>query len=244
MSEFSDLAQELAMGCRILAEQEIIDAYGHLSARYPGREDAFVINRGMSPALAQAEDFIALDFEGKVLEGNGFPNAEWPIHACIYQARADVGSVLHSHSDLSRIFSLSPVKLRGLVMQQAAEWFNPLPLYLDPALINTTTRGDKLAATLGQESAVLLRGHGDAVVGSDVRDSAMRSVRLRMNARVMHGVLSHGGEPNYWTREEADAWMERMHQHLSPQAAAALVNREWDYYVSRVDGRLKGLLHL
>jgi hypothetical protein len=50
MSEFSDLAQELAMGCRILAEQEIIDAYGHLSARYPGRDDVFVINRGMSPA--------------------------------------------------------------------------------------------------------------------------------------------------------------------------------------------------
>src|SRR3990170_4772636 len=105
------MSADLTVGCRILAEQEIIDAYGHISARYPGRDDCFIISRGMSPALAQPDDFIALDFEGKVVEGNGFPNAEWPIHASIYQARSDVQSVLHSHSELSRIFSLSPVKL-------------------------------------------------------------------------------------------------------------------------------------
>lgn len=242
MSGLTDLSADLTVGCRILAEQEIIDAYGHISARYPGRDDCFIISRGMSPALVQPEDFIALDFEGKAVEGNGFPNAEWPIHASIYNARADVHGVLHSHSELSRIFSLSPVKLRGVVMQDTSQWFDGLPVYLEPGLINTTERGDALARVLGTGSAALLRGHGDVIVGSTVRDMVTRSVALRTNAKILHGVLSHG-EPNYWTREEAERWTEPMHQHLTPEARAGLTNRLWDYYVARIDGRLHRMLN-
>src|SRR5690349_3212231 len=107
--DYRELAERMTIGCRILAEQEIIDAYGHLSARLPGSDSLFVMSRGMSPALVTPEDFIVLDLDGNVVDGQGFPNAEWPIHASMYRARADVGSVLHSHSELSRIFSLSSV---------------------------------------------------------------------------------------------------------------------------------------
>jgi len=113
MVDYAELAERLTAGCRILAEQQIIDAYGHISARLPGADDRFVISRGMSPALVKPKDFIVLDLDGKVVEGNGQPNAEWPIHARIYHARPDVGSVLHSHSPLSRIFSLSPCPCVG-----------------------------------------------------------------------------------------------------------------------------------
>src|SRR5579885_3375249 len=107
--DISALAEQLTLGCRVLAEQDIIDAYGHLSARVPDSPDLFVINRGMSPALVSPDDFVVMDFDGNVVEGKGFPNQEWPIHACILKARPDVGAVLHSHSMLSRLFSLSPV---------------------------------------------------------------------------------------------------------------------------------------
>lgn len=195
----------------------------------------------MSPALVTPEDFILLDFQGKVLEGSGLPNAEWPIHSCIYRARPDVGSVLHSHSRLSRIFSLSPVKLRGVLMQQSAEWLEGLPLYERPGLVSTPERGDALAETLGGGSAALLRGHGDVVVGQDVRAAVMRSVSLKDNAYVLNEVLAHG-EPKYWTAEEAAAWRESPHQFISREAAAALANRVWDYYQARIDGRLRLLL--
>jgi len=241
VSDFSDLAQKLTTGCRILAEQQIIDAYGHFSARLPGAEGRFVISRGMSPALVQPEDFIVLDFEGNVVEGKGFPNAEWPIHACVYRARPDVQSVLHSHARLSRIFSLSPVKLRGMLLQQSNEWFDGLPIYEKPGLINSIERGDALAATLGQGSAALLRGHGDVVIGRDVTATAMRAITLRDNADILNEVLSHG-EPHYWSREEATDWTAPLHGNLSPEASAALANRLYDYFVARVDGRLSALL--
>ncbi|MEA2639951.1 MAG: 3-dehydro-4-phosphotetronate decarboxylase [Chloroflexota bacterium] len=153
VAEYPELSERLTAGCRILAEQEIIDAYGHFSARLPDAPDRFLISRGMSPALVQPADFIVLDLDGNVLGGNGHPNAEWPIHACIYRARPDVGAVLHSHSRLSRIFSLSPIPLRGVLMGQTAEWFDGLPVYPEPGLVNTPERGVALAATLGEGTA-------------------------------------------------------------------------------------------
>ncbi len=242
MSALKDLAERLTIGCRILAEQDIVDAYGHLSARLPGDESLFVMNRGISPALVEPADFMVLNWQGQVVEGDGLPNAEWPIHACIYRARADVGSVLHSHQRLSRIFSLSPHKLRALLMASVPEWPDGLPIYRGAGLINSVERGDKLANTLGSGSAALLRGHGDVVAAADVSSTVLKALNLRDNADVLHELISHGGSIEPWTPEEIAGWAAPMHANVSREAAALLANKAWDYYQARVDGRLARLL--
>ena len=239
--ELEAIIERLVLGCRILAEQDIIDAYGHLSARAPDRDGCFVISRGMSPALVAAGDFLVMDFQGNVVEGDGFPNPEWPIHACVYRARPDVGGVLHSHSMWSRVWGLSPVKLRGVLMGQSADWNEGLPIYRDAGLIRNLERGDRVAETLGRGSAMLLRGHGDVVADGDVARTVMRSITLKQNAEVLHAVLAHG-QPDYWTPEEAKGWTEPMGAALGGAAGAALANRALEYYEARVNGRLRRLL--
>jgi ribulose-5-phosphate 4-epimerase/fuculose-1-phosphate aldolase len=237
-----ELAQRLTTGCRILAEQDIVDAFGHLSARLPGDDRLFLMNRGMSPALVTPEDFIVLDWEGNVVAGDGYPNAEWPIHACIYRARPDVGGVLHSHQRLSRIFSLSPRKLRGLLMSAVPEWQDGLPIYRGAGLVNSVERGDTLARTLGSGSAALLRGHGDVVAASDVIETVLKAIALKANADVLHELISHGGEVQLWDAADVAAWAAPMHGNLSREAAKALANKAWDYYEARINGRLAQLL--
>jgi ribulose-5-phosphate 4-epimerase/fuculose-1-phosphate aldolase len=237
-----ELAQKLTIGCRILAEQDIVDAFGHLSARLPGDDRLFLMNRGISPALVTPEDFIVLDLEGKVVHGDGLPNAEWPIHACIYRARRDVGSVLHSHQRLSRIFSLSRHKLRGLVMASVPEWQDGLPIYPGAGLINSVERGDRLAQTLGAGSAALLRGHGDVVAARDVAGTVLKAINLKQNADVLHELLARGEEPELWGPEDVAAWAAPMHANVSREAAALLATKSWDYYEARVNGRLAKLL--
>jgi HCOMODA/2-hydroxy-3-carboxy-muconic semialdehyde decarboxylase len=239
--ELDAVIDRLVTGCRILAEQDIIDAYGHLSARAPGRDNCFIISRGMSPALVVASDFLAMDFDGNVVQGDGFPNTEWPIHACVYRARPDVGSVLHSHSMWSRVWGLSPVKLRGVLMGQSHDWNDGLPIYRDAGLIRNQERGDRVAETLGRGSAMLLRGHGDVIADGDVARTVMRSITLKQNAEVLHAVLAHG-QPDYWTPEEAKGWTEPMGAALGGPAGAALANRALEYYEARVNGRLHRLL--
>lgn len=237
-----ELAELLTMGCRILAEQDIIDAYGHLSARVPGEPGYYMMNRGMSPALVVPDDFIVCDQNGKVVRGKGHPNGEWPIHARVYAARSDVQSVLHSHSRLSRIFSLSHRRMRGLLTQSCGEWQGGLPVYRRPGLVTTVEQGDELAQVLCDGCAALLRGHGDVVATGGVKDTVLKAILLKQNADVLHEVISHGGEIDLWTEEEVAVWKGPLNFNISEQARAALADRVWDYHVARVTGRLAGLL--
>lgn len=243
IEDLKNLAAELTLGCRILAEQEIIDAYGQISARVPGMDGLFMINRGISPALVMPEDFIVCDAAGKIVHGEGHPNSEWPIHACIYGARPDVSSVLHSHSRLSRIFSLSRHKLRGLLTSSGPEWQEGLPLYKGAGLITSLERGTKLAQVLGGKSAALLRGHGDVIATNGIKRTVMKAITLKQNADVLHEVISHGGEVELWSQEELATWADNQIKGMLKENAAALAARAWDYYAARVDGRLGRLLH-
>lgn len=237
-----ELAERLTTGCRILAEQDIVDAFGHLSARLPEDDHLFLMNRGMSPALVTPEDFIVLDWQGQVVEGEGYPNAEWPIHACIYRARADVSSVLHSHQRLSRIFSLSSHKLRGLLMSAVPEWQDGLPVYRGAGLVNSVERGDALAGILGSNSAALLRGHGDVVAGPSVTQTVLKATNLKANADILHELICQRVDVELWAAEDVAAWAAPMHSNLSAEAAEALASKAWDYYQARVDGKLAALL--
>jgi ribulose-5-phosphate 4-epimerase/fuculose-1-phosphate aldolase len=223
-----ELAERLTLGCRILAEQGILDAYGHLSARLPDMDGHFLINRGMSPALVTPDDFIVMDQAGKVVEGDGQPNVEWPIHACIYAARPDVASVLHSHDRLSRIFILSRHKLRGLLTSSVPEWQSGVPIYRGAGLVTTLDRGNALARVLGAGSAALLRGHGNAVVSGRPENTVMKAIILKSNADVLHELLCQGVEPELWSDEEAAEW----------RTTDGLGGRAWDYYEARAAGRL------
>lgn len=242
MNVDGDLAAQLTLGCRILAEQEILDAYGHLSARLSDDTNHFMISRGMSPALVEPQDFIVLDLDGKVVAGSGQPNAEWPIHASVYRARMEVQSVLHSHSRLSRIFSLSSQKLRGLLLQSAADWQSGLSVYRKAGLITSRERGDAVAGALGNASALLLRGHGDVVATDSITNTVLQAIALKQNADVLHEVISHGGEIELWNDDDLKEWG-NIQSAIPPAIRKAVAGRVWDYHEARVNGRLARLLH-
>src|SRR5207245_2466947 len=99
-TEIDDLKQLLVTGTRILYENGLVDAYGHLSYRLPGT-DHFLINPRQSPAMIRPETVLTMNLDGALVEGDGRPNSEWHIHASIYRARPDVLSVAHAHTDMS-----------------------------------------------------------------------------------------------------------------------------------------------
>src|SRR5206468_505636 len=95
-NEHAQLRHDVAIANRIIERFHLSNAFGHVSARIPGTDRFFFPTR-RSPGLADENNLLVLDADGSLLEGSGQPNSELWIHARIYAARPDVGSVVHAH---------------------------------------------------------------------------------------------------------------------------------------------------
>src|SRR5262249_30859958 len=154
------VALETAATTRLLEAEGILDYSGHVSTRIPGR-DAFVIQIGStSRAEVVPESMLVVDYDGKVLEGDGQPPSELPIHLEILRSRPDVQSVLHSHMELAIAFTMMEgVKLVPM-RARASRWKSGIPTDPDPSHIKLPEQGRDLARPLGPHHAALMREHG------------------------------------------------------------------------------------
>ena len=102
----AELKQMLADALRMMEQAEVIDFNGHMSCRLPGT-DHILINSGKSVRSAlSAADIIAIDMQGKPVEGDLVPPMEFHIHTEIYRRRPDVNAVAHTHPLWSTLFSM------------------------------------------------------------------------------------------------------------------------------------------
>ena len=189
-TELKDLKEKLVDGCHILDREGITDGFGHVSVRIPGTE-AFLTIAGVSPGCATLDRLVILDFDGHYLGGKKSPPYEWSIHACIMRARPDVMSVCHTHSKWSSLFSVLKGGLRPVHMYAKFLPAGGPPIYPGSGLIGTPERGAALAATLKDSAAVLMRAHGDAVVGASLEQAILRTIQLSF----LGGARAYGRRP-------------------------------------------------
>ena len=223
--ELKELKQKLVDGCHILDREGITDSFGHVSVRIPEQE-AFLTIAGVSPGCATLERLIMLDLEGRYLGGDKASPFEWPIHARIMRARPDVMSVAHTHSRWSALFSVVKGGLRPIHMYAKFLPLDGPPVYTGAGLIGTFERGEALAAALKDSNAVLLRAHGDAVVGSSLEQTIQRTIQLAFLGQLAHMAVAHG-EPLFMSEDELATF----------SGDPAFPARPWEYYLSRIRER-------
>src|SRR6185436_20825578 len=151
------IKDKMLMVAKVLQHQGVIDGYGHLTARLP--DNRILSTPHMPPGKVAVRDLIILDADGKKLEGFGDPNGETAMHTSIYKARADVQCILHYHADEVIAVAAAGEGIKVL-SNSGVHFYRGTPIYDSPLLIRTPQLGDKVAATLGDRNAVLLRGHG------------------------------------------------------------------------------------
>src|SRR6266496_1146681 len=85
------LIETLVAAYRILAQQGVLDGFGHVSARHNRAANRFIMARSLAPELVTAEDLIEFDLDGNAVDAKGRSlYSERFIHAEIYRARTDV----------------------------------------------------------------------------------------------------------------------------------------------------------
>jgi HCOMODA/2-hydroxy-3-carboxy-muconic semialdehyde decarboxylase len=161
--------------------------------------------------MVSAEDIMEYDIDDNAIDARGRASyVERFIHSEIYRARPDVQSVIHSHSPSVIPFSVSSVPLRP-VSHMGGFLIRPVPVFEirnaggadSDMLIRIRALGASLARTLGNGTVVLLRGHGNAVVGQSIKTAVLHAIYTEQNARMQAEALRLGGNVTYLNEVEA-----------------------------------------
>src|SRR5436190_20771185 len=100
MSTLDTIVQDLVIANRILAREEVVDAYGHVSIRHPDNPKHFFLPPPVSPELVERDDIVELGLDGQpVRDEKRALYLERFIHAAIYEARPDIHAVVHAHAE-------------------------------------------------------------------------------------------------------------------------------------------------
>jgi ribulose-5-phosphate 4-epimerase/fuculose-1-phosphate aldolase len=202
---------DLVLANHILADQGILDGFGHVSVRSAKNPDHYFISRSRAPASVTAADIMEYDLDDRPVDARGRnPYLERFIHSEIYKVRPDVQSVVHSHSPAIIPFGVTDVPLRP-ISHMGGFLIKEVPVFdiresggeQTDMLIRNKELGGALAAKLGKGSAVLLRGHGEAVVGQSIKHAVLHAIYAEFNARIEAEALRLGGKIEFLNETEA-----------------------------------------
>jgi HCOMODA/2-hydroxy-3-carboxy-muconic semialdehyde decarboxylase len=201
--------EDLVAANRILADQGVLDGYGHVTIRHPNAPDRYFLSRSKAPAIITAADIMEYDLDSNPVDQAGrLMYIERFIHGEIYKARPDVDAIVHSHSPTVIPFSVSTVKLRP-ICHMSAFLKHDVPNFeirdcdgMTDLLIRNAKHGSALARTLGADNVALMRGHGNVCVGPNIMTAVYRAIYTEVNARLQAQAIALGGPVKFLEPEE------------------------------------------
>src|SRR6202035_695319 len=210
MSKFDALIQDLVVANRILAREEVVDAYGHVSVRNPDNPKHFFLSRSVAPELVEPPDIVELDLDGQpVREEKRALYLERFIHAAILAARPEINAVVHAHAEdilpfgIAQATPLRPVIHSGSFIGSNVPIWDIADRFGDTnLLVANVEQGQDLARCLGSNNVALMRGHGFAAAARSLIEVVRVSVYLPRNARALMKAKQLAGEIKYLQQGE------------------------------------------
>jgi len=218
---------------RILANEGVVDAFGHVSVRDPRDAGRYVMAWARSPALVELDDLVVFEQDGTSLDARSRrPYGERMIHGAIYEARPDVNAVIHHHAYSVIPFSVTSIPLvplthtASVIGAHIPVWDIAEKFGETDTLVRTMEIGRDLAAALADNTCVLMRGHGAVVAGRSIQEAVLSAIYLEVNARILIQTLALSDSPIALSEREVELATETQ---FSPLGA----DRAWEYYSRR-----------
>jgi len=230
------LVEDLVAAGRILVDQNVLDGYGHVSARHDRDPSRYLMTRSLAPELVTAADIMEYDLESNPVDARGRAMfIERFIHGEIYKGRPDVKAVVHCHSPSVIPFGVTGVPLRPLYHMSGFIW-EGVPVFdirdamggMTDMLVRSPAIGHALARTLGGRAVALMRGHGAVIVGASLPVAVFRSVYLEMNAKLQAQAMAQSANIRYLEPEEA---------RRAEASIAGTLGRPWELWKRKALGK-------
>ena len=223
----------LAALYRILHYLRMTDlVYTHLSARVPGEENTFLINRyGDLFDEITASTLVKMDFDGKIIgDPARFNMAGFNIHSGVYMSRPDTHCVMHTHTRAGIAVSACE---RGLlpVSQHSLIVLNDLA-YHDYGGPGTLEEREVVGESCAQANCIIMRNHGLLALGETIPVAFKRMYYLEQACQIQTAAVACN-EPLVMIRDEVQkATFEMMEQS---QASPDYGDFEWESLVRMLD---------
>jgi L-ribulose-5-phosphate 4-epimerase len=150
---------------------------GNLSLRIPG-QDAFAVTPSNYDYMKMTpEDVCVLDFNLTMLNGHLKPSVESAMHEAVYQTRADVNAIVHTHQVYTSALTLIKMPIPALFDEQARFLGRSVDIipYAPSGtgfLKNTVAKHVK-----NHNNAFMMQNHGALVFGHDM-ERAVHNVEI------------------------------------------------------------------
>jgi len=233
MDELQRAIGDLVIANRILAKEDVVDAYGHVSIRHPQKPDHYLLSRSLSPEFVTRSDIIEFKLDGTPVNDDRPPYLERFIHGAIYEARPDINAVIHSHAEDVLPFSISKTTPLCCVAHVASDMGAHVPVW-DIAeqfgdetnlLVINMAQGRDMARKLGKNSVVLMRGHGFSAAADGLLKLVRMSVYLPRNCRILLSAMRLG---EFKAMSEGEIRTRNRFRAGSPE-----MQRGWEFWARR-----------
>jgi ribulose-5-phosphate 4-epimerase/fuculose-1-phosphate aldolase len=225
------VVEDLAAASRILVDQGVFDAAGHVSMRHPERPDRFLMSRSLAPQLVNADDIMEFTLDCAPCDDDRKPFIERFLHGGIYKKRADVMAIAHGHSAAVIPFGLVSTPMRA-TYHNAAFLAAGVPVFdirqrfgATDIVISSAARAAALAEALGDRDVLLLRAHGFVAVAPNIESAVFRAIFTEVSARVQLQAAVLGGDIAALDEEEG---------RQADAINLATVGRSWELWKKRV----------
>lgn len=185
--------EKLALSCRMLAREEHGSALaGQITARGDRPGTMWTARFGLGLEEIRASDFLLVDDDLNVVDGEGMPNPSNRFHLWIYRKRPDVNSIMHTHPPHISALSMIGVPLKAAHMDTSMFYEDCAFLDHWPGPPIGDEEGEIISNAIGDKRTILLAHHGQLCACATVEEAAVLSLFIERAARLQLLAMAAG----------------------------------------------------
>ncbi len=186
-----ELKEEIIKYGKLAEEKNLTPGVsGNMSARCGDK--ILITSSGSANGYLSEDDFVLIDFDGNVVEGDKKPSSEKLLHCAFYKMRSDVDYIIHMHSPYLSSFASAGIALDEPIMAENVFYFGKIPL-AEYGLPSSVDLVNKTAEYFNEYNAVLMANHGFIVGDKTIHDAFLKLTLAESYAQVVLNTRILGG---------------------------------------------------
>ncbi len=165
---YEDVKSDVARVLKILEEKGLnYGRSGNVSVRIPDKGHIVITPSGLVKSALSPKDLLVIDIEGNVIEGDGSPTVETPLHLGIYREYEYFNAVIHAHTIYSSALAVARESIPPII-EEMVLYIGGEVRVADYAPFGSKELAENAVKALRDRRAVLLANHGVVACGRDL----------------------------------------------------------------------------